>query len=383
MRTRDELEALTERGLAPWAVRSADSRGRPHPDQEPPYRGRFQRDRDRIIHSSAFRRLEYKTQVFVHAQWGDHYRNRLTHTMEVTQIARTLARALGLNEDLVEALALAHDLGHGPFGHAGEDALHEVLAAHGLFFNHNLQGLRIVDLLERRFPDFHGLNLCYETREGFAKNLDASARVAAGFAPGEGLTVEVQLVALADEIAYDTHDVEDALSSGLIQEEALQALELWSSTAAQVLAEHPSLAADAKLRRRASVRRLIARLATGLLEETTRRIAAAGVTNLAEVRGHGEALAGFPPALERAKDELEAFLFSEFYRHPTIMAQTTLWQGRLKELFHAYLADPGRLPEEHRRRVDEEGIPLVLAAGDYVAGMTDRYAENMWRAFCE
>ena len=361
-------------------MRAAQSRGRRFPEAEAPYRGLYQRDRDRIIHCAAFRRLEYKTQVFVHAIEGDHYRNRLTHTMEVTQIARTLARVLGLNEDLVEALALAHDLGHGPFGHAGESALDEVTRAHG-GFNHNLQGLRSVDLLERRYPDFPGLNLSYETREGFAKNLSPQRRAASGFSLGEAPALEVQLVAHADEIAYNTHDLEDGLVSHVLQEDALRTVELWRVADAEVCGEHAVLGRDHRLRWRAIVRRLIRKLAGDLLAETERRLAQAGIQSAEDVRACPRELAGYSAAMTLHLRELGAFLHQFFYSHDDVRRHSALWEGRLKELFQAYLADPARLPEDHRKRVAVEHEPLERVICDYVAGMTDRYAEQQWIRF--
>ncbi|MCZ7645574.1 MAG: deoxyguanosinetriphosphate triphosphohydrolase [Planctomycetota bacterium] len=380
MRKREELEAHLEAALAPCAVRGRDSRGRRVPEDEPPYRGRFQRDRDRIVHCTAFRRLEYKTQVFVSVMEGDHFRTRLTHTMEVTQIARTAARALGLNEDLVEALALAHDLGHGPFGHSGEDALDEVMKDQG-GFNHNTQGLRIVDLLERRYAAFPGLNLSYETREGFTKNLGPAGRARHGFG-AESVSLEVQLVGHADEIAYDTHDIEDGLVSGTLDERDLGGVALWSETLAEVLREHPELKADHRLRWRSVVRRLIRRLTGDLLAETERRLAEQRIGSLSDVRACAKELVGFGEPTRRAKAELERFLHARFYNHPNVRSETAKWQARLKELFNAYLAEPARLPADHRRRIDAEGETLPRVACDYVSGMTDRFAEQTWGEVC-
>src|SRR5436190_4942267 len=261
-----------ESNLAPYSAREAQSRGRIFPDKDAAYRGIYQRDRDRIVHSSAFRRLQYKTQVFISVVEGDYYRNRLTHTLEVTQISRTIARALNLNEDLAEALALAHDLGHGPFGHSGEAALNEVMRDAG-GFDHNAQGLRVVDLLETRYARFPGLNLTYETREGYAKNYiprDGSPRSRSllGFNAGEMPTLEVQLVGHADEIAYDTHDLDDGLVSGALLEDDVRNVSLWCDAEAQVLKESPSYKEDQRLRWHAIVRRLISRLVTDLMKET-------------------------------------------------------------------------------------------------------------------
>ena len=380
MRDRIDLERHLETPLRSGAMRAQESRGRMAEEGEAPYRGLYQRDRDRIIHCGAFRRLEYKTQVFVHVAGGDHYRNRLTHTMEVTQIARTIARALGLNEDLVEALALSHDLGHGPFGHAGEDALNEVMGAHG-GFNHNLQGLRIVDQLERRYADFPGLNLTYETREGFSKNLGQAARAKAGFIRAENTTLEVQVTGHADEIAYDTHDLEDGLVSGMLYEKSVLEVPLWRETELEVLAEHAMLIQDQSLRWKAVVRRLISKLTGDLMHETERRLQAARIENLSDVRSTREELVGFSKEMQPKKDALEQFLRHNFYWREEVRKPAHEWQERLKQLFEAYVKHPERLPEGYRRRGDSEGDSLERICCDYVAGMTDRYAERMWTDF--
>ena len=382
MLDRADIESHREAALAPYAARARDSRGRRHPEAEAPYRGIFQRDRDRIVHCAAFRRLEYKTQVFVSDLEGDHHRNRLTHTMEVTQIARTLARALALNEDLVEALALAHDLGHGPFGHSGEEALNEVMRQHG-GFNHNIQGLRVADLFERRYPDFSGLNLTYETREGWTKNMTPELRARHGFARDEAPSLEVQLVGHADEIAYDTHDIEDGLHSKVISEDALRGMDLWRQTEQEVLGEHTALKADKHLRWHAVVRRMIRVLVGDLLAETERRIAKVKVKTLADVRACRNELAGFSKSMAVKKQILEKYLNANFYLNPEVRKHTGLWQERLKDIFRAYVDDPSRLPETHRERVKKEGEELERVVCDYVAGMTDRFAEMQWERYCK
>ena len=386
--------ASPEFQLAPYAVREADSRGRMHPDHEAPFRGLFQRDRDRIVHSSAFRRLQYKTQVFVSVMEGDYYRNRLTHTLEVTQIARSLARALSLNEDLTEALALAHDLGHGPFGHSGESALEEVMHGKG-GFEHNAQGLRVVDLLEYRYPRFPGVNLAYETREGYVKNYSTVfppgspaapvrkgkrpglPRASLGFAADEMPPLEVQLVGHADEIAYDTHDLDDGLVSGALSEDAVRGVTLWRDVEARVLTEHERFKTDHRLRWRAVVRRLIATLVGDLLAETRRRLDTGCIKTLAEVRHCPRKLVGFSEAIAPRKEELETFLMANFYSSPQVREKTAYWQKRLKELFAVYQADPKHLPEDHRQRA-EKGETLDRVICDYVAGMTDRFASKQW-----
>jgi dGTPase len=386
MLDRQALSQRLDAHLAPYAVRASGSRGRIFPEHEPKYRALFQRDRDRLVHCTAFRRLEYKTQVFVVGVEGDHFRTRLTHTMEVTQIARTAARALGLNEDLVEAIALAHDLGHGPFGHSGETALNEVMTGHG-GFDHNRQGLRIVDRLERRYPVFLGLNLTYETREGFTKNLkrgvgQSDTRGALGFAAEESPSVEAQLVGHADEIAYDTHDVEDAIVSGTLTEEDVCQVALWRETKAEVIAETPALASDHRLCLRAVVRHLIGRLVFDLIAETERRVAAHGIRSLDDVHACPDELAGFSAELGARKEDLENFLHRNFYSSPRVRSHTALWQGRVKEIFEAYRADPRQLPADYQRRVEREGETLERIICDYVSGMTDRYAEKNWKRLC-
>jgi dGTPase len=370
------LEDLLSSRLAPHAMHASASRGRRHADHETGYRALYQRDRDRVIHSSSFRRLQYKTQVFVSVMEGDYYRNRLTHTLEVTQIARTIARALSLNEDLTEALALVHDVGHGPFGHSGERALNDVMREHG-GFNHNLQGLRIVDLLEHRYARFPGLNLTYETREGFSKNL-GTYRDKAGFLAGESPSLEVQLAGHADEIAYDTHDIEDGLVSGVIDESALDELELWGDVSRQLRDEHPALRDDQRLRWRSSVRRLIGRLASDLIQGTESELRRHKIETLSDVRACRAPLVVFTAQVAAQKAKLEDFLHRKFYNHPRVKDKTALWQGRLKQLFAVYQNDPLKLPDDARKRMDTEGESLPRVICDYVAGMTDRYAAKQW-----
>jgi dGTPase len=378
----EELERTRESHLAPFAMRASLSRGRMHRDHGSDYRGLYQRDRDRIVHCSAFRRLQYKTQVFVSVMEGDYFRNRLTHTLEVTQIARTIARALGLNEDLTEALALAHDLGHGPFGHSGENALDEMMRDRG-GFDHNAQGLRVVDVIEQRYGRFPGLNLTYETREGFAKNHAPAGRPgpqrsSLGFAANELPLLEVQVVGHADEIAYDTHDLDDGLVCGALSEDQVRAVPLWREIEDQVVAEHSAYKRTQRLRWLAVVRRLIGTLAGDLLAETRRRVAAHGIDSIAAARQCPDELAGFSTHMAPRKQELESFLHAYFYSSPRVKELTTRWQKRLKQLFAAYRDDPRRLPEDYRHRIETAGEPLDRAICDYVAGMTDRFARNQW-----
>lgn len=347
--------------LAPYAMRSADSAGRKYPESVQVYRGPFQRDRDRIIHSGAFRRLSHKTQVFT-GDMGDYHRTRLTHTLEVASIARTLARALRLNEDLVEALALAHDIGHPPFGHSGEDVLDECLAGEG-GFNHNAQALRIVELLEIRYPEFPGLNLTREVLEGQSRRIDKTA-----VAPVSPL-LEVQVVDAADSIAYDSHDVDDSLELGLLALDQLLAVPLWREAAERVRRRFPQL--DDRQLRRAIVHELIHWQVDDLLAVVEREIAERGIASVADVR---RAPVLFVPSSELAelKQGLERFLFKNVYRHKSVEAIRASAREALRETFDILVAAPDRLPAKFRSRVSSDGAPRAVA--DYLAGMTDRYA---------
>ncbi|MCG5534695.1 deoxyguanosinetriphosphate triphosphohydrolase [Ectothiorhodospira mobilis] len=366
--------------LAPYAARDAVSRGRRHPEPPPTYRSEFQRDRDRIIHSTAFRRLEYKTQVFVNHE-GDLFRTRLTHSLEVAQIARAIARMLGLNEDLTEAIALAHDLGHTPFGHAGQDALDQCMADYG-GFEHNLQSLRVVDHLEAHYAEFDGLNLTFETREGILKH--CTAEVAAGlgdvgrrFVDGGQPSLEAQLNNLADEIAYNNHDVDDGLRSGFITLEQLQGITLFREAQAEVNARHPGL--DEKRVRHEVIRRMINRLVTDLIESSREAIHRAAPDSLEAVRAQDRPLIRFSPRIREYNLELKGFLRQHLYRHYRVRRMTAKAARVLKALFAAYMEDPALLPPEHerkaRRLAAETGeAGRARAVADYLAGMTDRFA---------
>ena len=357
--------------LAPYAADPGASRGRQHPEPESATRSAYQRDRDRIVHSSAFRRLEYKTQVFVNHE-GDHFRTRLTHSLEVAQIARSLARNLSLNEDLTETIALAHDLGHTPFGHAGQDALDECMKSHG-GFEHNLQSLRVVDELEERYASFSGLNLCYETREGILKHCSAENARRLG-ALGERFllrhqpSLEAQLCNLADEIAYNNHDIDDGLRSGLLTLDQLDAVPLFARHVARVREQHPDLPRRRLIHE--TVRRIIDTLVNDLLSETRRRIADAQVGSLDEVR-RAPALVAFSAPIRAEADQLKRFLHQHLYRHYQVMRMTAKARRIVRELFAAFLDEPRLLPPDHQVRA-AEGAPRAIA--DYVAGMTDRYA---------
>ena len=372
----NDLEAIESR-LAPWAQKAEDSRGRRYPEVEHAYRSPFQRDRDRIIHSRAFRRLEYKTQVFVNHE-GDHYRTRLTHTIEVSQIGRTVARALQLNEDLVESLALSHDLGHTPFGHLGEDVLDGKLSDAG-GFNHNRQSLRIVEHLESRYPDFKGLNLTWEVREGIAKHsgpIDVSeAPEFAEYAPELQPPLEAQMIDLVDEIAYNHHDVDDGLESGLLKIDRLvDAVPLFGREWRQAAADRPDQ--RPRMLRHAALRRMVNRLVSDLIATTRSRIADAGVRSVADVRAHGDQLVGLSEDVASENRELKAFLRGDLYRHHHIERMMDKARRVLSELFDRYVANPRLLPF----RADAmESVELKRAIADYIAGMTDRYANQDYR----
>ncbi|MGE0806445.1 MAG: deoxyguanosinetriphosphate triphosphohydrolase [Burkholderiaceae bacterium] len=357
--------------LATWAADPARSRGRRY--AEPPAIGRnaFQRDRDRIVHCTAFRRLEYKTQVFVNHE-GDLFRTRLTHSIEVAQIARSIARSLRLSEDLVEAIALAHDLGHTPFGHVGQDALNECAAPWG-GFEHNLQSLRVVDELEQGYAAFDGLNLCFETREGILKHCSpANARrlgdVGERFLRRQRPSLEAQVANLADEIAYNNHDVDDGLRSGLIDVGQLQQIELFERHRREVLQLHPGLAGRRLVHE--TIRRMINELVTDLIDETRRRIAESGVRSLDEVRA-APALVGFSGDVAERSAQLKRFLHVNLYRHPHVAEVMSRARRIVRELFARYLDDSSLLPDEHRQRLDAIGERAIV---DYIAGMTDRFA---------
>jgi dGTPase len=357
--------------LAPYAVDEGCSRGRRFPEPRPQTRSEFARDRDRVIHSTAFRRLEYKTQVFVNHE-GDLFRTRLTHSIEVAQVARSIARALHVNDDLVEAIALAHDLGHTPFGHAGQEALNDCMREHG-GFEHNLQSLRIVERLEGRYGAFDGLNLMFETREGILKHPpkgksadlgDLAARFNQGLRP----TLEAQICNLADEIAYNNHDIDDGLRSGLLTIDGLMGMDLFSRHIAEVHAEFPNLG-DRRLVHE-TIRRMIGALVGDLYAESTGRIRASGVATLDDVR-QAPLLIGFTPGMKSKNAELKRFLLQNLYRHPRVVAMTDRAGRIVRDLFAGFMAEPSRLPAQYQS-LAEADRPRTIA--DYIAGMTDRYA---------
>jgi len=382
-RTREDYEDEERERLAPWAARAGDSAGRIVPEPEHLYRTAFQRDRDRIVHARAFRRLEFKTQVFVYLE-NDHYRNRLTHTIEAAQVARTIARALRLNEDLAEAIALAHDLGHTPFGHAGEAVLDRCMEADG-GFDHNRQSLRVVDLLESRYPDFSGLNLTEETREGILKHgADWPHPIALPPARSER-SLEAQVADHADEIAYLHHDLDDGLRSGLLAPGPVAETALWKS-ARQLRAERDAGMPEAVVRAR-TIGALGDLLIGDLIAETSRRLDAnppASLADLRQRRGNGGGdggtagqTVGFAPGIDQGKRELKSFLSQNFYRHPDVLRRVRKAEWIVGDLFRAYRDDPGLLPPDVRVRFAREGEARAVA--DYIAGMTDRFAMDEHR----
>lgn len=376
----------TRRQRLACAADERQGRGRRHPEPRHPYRGEYQRDRDRIIHATAFRRLVYKTQVFINHEEGDLYRTRLTHSLEVAQVARTVAAALGLNEQLAEAIALAHDLGHTPFGHAGQDALNACMKPWG-GFEHNLQSLRVVDELERKYPDFPGLNLCFETREGILKhcsrrNARTLGEVGRRFLERTQPSLEAQLVNLCDEIAYNHHDVDDGLRAGLITEQALCAVPLFREHHEATSARHPGLAGRVHVH--ATVRRMINQVVTDLVDTTRARLDEVQPASIDVVRAQPAPLVGFSDAMARRHRALKRFLHRELYQHREVLDRTERGQRMLTAIFGRYLEDPGQMPAEHADRARRWEAELgeagrARAVADYVAGMTDRYALSAYR----
>lgn len=372
--------------LAAYSSDPAHSRGRRHAEEPAPTRSAFQRDRDRIVHSTAFRRLVYKTQVFLNHE-GDLFRTRLTHSLEVAQLGRSIARSLALNEDLVEAIALAHDLGHTPFGHAGQDALNHCMSAPAQDwggFEHNLQSLRVVDHLEERYPAWDGLNLCFETREGILKHCSpANARKIEAIDPGgvahrfldhSQPSLEAQLCNLADEIAYNAHDIDDGVRSGLLTLEQLQAVDLFESHRAEVLREYPDLAGRRVLYE--TIRRMLSAQVYDVIAATREAIHAANPRSADEARRMGP-LVRFSADMRRQSAALKRFLLANLYRHPQVMHTTGQAKHMVRELFHAYRSDPRQMPAkfaDRALRADADLAALARAVADYIAGMTDRFA---------
>ncbi len=358
--------------LAPYASKSAHTRGRVHPEREHPYRSAYQRDRDRIIHSAAFRRLEYKTQVFVNHE-GDYYRTRLTHTIEVAQIARTIALALRANIDLTEAIALAHDVGHTAFGHAGEDALNELMAQEG-GFNHNMQGLRVVDVLEERYPGFPGINLTWEVREGIVRHssaFDKSGQIQE-FLIHPMPAIETQIVDIADEIAYDNHDLDDGLTSGLLKETDLEAIPIWREISKRFAHNYATIAPQQ--RKHMIIRSLIDLQVTDLITETTKRLRARRPRSPRDVQQYDEKIVSFSRRMQKSRLPLRSLLMEKLYRHYRVVRMSTKAKRFIVDLFTIYCQDPLTLPPDRQRHIAQDGPRRVVC--DYIAGMTDRYAAD-------
>jgi dGTPase len=374
MRKRAELEEIEQQLLAPYGLKSAASRGRVHPEPESETRPAFERDRDRIIHTTAFRRLEYKTQVFVFYE-GDHYRTRLTHTLEVAQIGRSLARALGANEILTEAICLAHDLGHPPFGHAGEHVLNDLMTDHG-GFNHNTQSYRIVTHLERRYPNFPGLNLTYETREGMIKHETAYDKSdARDYEPEKRASLEAQIANLADEAAYNAHDLDDGLRAGLFSPHDLDDLVIWQELKTAVGWRNAH--SFHNIVRHEIIRELIGRSVSDLLRATAANISNHNIDSPEALQLCPANVVGYSLEFGPKIAELKRFLYERMYRHYRLVRMQDKAERFVTQLFQAYLNEPKMLPAATQARLEESPLPRVIT--DYIAGMTDRYALDEWQ----
>lgn len=360
------MNMLPDDSLAPYAQRTDQTAGRAVEEPPHPLRSCYERDRARIIHTRAFRRLEYKTQVFLNGT-GDHLRTRLTHTIEVASITRSIARALRLNEDLAESIALAHDLGHSPFGHSGEDALDECMRAHG-GFEHNQQSLRIVSLIECKRPGLPGLNLSWEVLEGLHKHSKLPRHPITG-THYPSPSVEAQIANLADEIAYSSHDIEDGLDEGLLSEELLETLPVWAETRANVLKDYPNL--EGLTLQRQVIRDLTDSTVDDLIAETRRRLSAGGFASTEAVRSNETAIAGFSQSVRTRNQELRRFLFKHLYRHPTLTDVNERGREILRHVFNSYVATPSLLGQDSFDRIAQEGLERTVC--DYVSGMTDRF----------
>jgi len=367
--------------LASYASRSCDSRGRRYPEEFKDDRPHFERDRDRIIHCAAFRRLEYKTQVFVNHE-GDYYRTRLTHSLEVAQIARGIARKLRLNEELTEAISLGHDLGHTPFGHAGEDALNRLMAEHG-GFEHNLQSLRVVEKLEERYPGFPGLNLTWETREGLAKHSSFHDSAHTVDLSEYGLqsppSLEAQIINLADEIAYNNHDIDDGLESGLVSLEELMEVPLWQRVYREVERKHPSASSTAK--KSSAISALIGLLIQDVVMQTSESIKEHDIESPDDARERGKPLLAFSAQIREQNETLKDFLWHNLYRHHRVERMRMKAERYITILFQTYAENPALLPKKYQSKMDEEGKERVIC--DFIGGMTDRYALEEYRKLFE
>lgn len=366
--TRQQLEEIEDKSLASYGMRSRDSKGRAYLDSEPDYRTSFQRDRDRILHTTAFRRLEYKTQVFINFE-GDYFRTRLTHTLEVAQIGRTLARALGGNEDLVETICLAHDLGHSPFGHSGETALARLMKDFGSF-DHNKQSLRIVTELEQRYPEFPGLNLVWEVREGMVKHeSEYDISDARDYSPELRGNLETQIANIADELAYTTHDLDDGLRSGMITPQLLEGVALW-----EILRETYNWRGTtlSDMERHRMIRHLVGLMVTDLLQATDSRIKESKVKTALDIQKLKHNIIGYSEEMQRRNRELKDLLYSRLYRHYRVVRMQVKAERIISDLFTAYRTEPAILPDHVKFFIEKRGLERTIC--DYIAGMTDRYA---------
>lgn len=365
---RARLEELEDQMLASYGLRSKNTRGRAYPDEEPEYRTSFQRDRDRILHTTAFRRLEYKTQVFFNYE-GDYYRTRLTHTLEVAQIGRTIARALGANEDLTEAICLAHDLGHPAFGHSGEMTLARLMKDHG-GFDHNKQSLRIVTFLENRYAHLPGLNLTWEVREGIVKHeSEYDVSDASDYNPDLRGPLEAQIANVADELAYTAHDLDDGLRSGMIAHPMLSGITLWEILVESIGWRTPTLD---DLNRHRMIRRLIGMEVDDIVHTTDHRVRENNVRSVEQLQRMSFNVIGFSEELHRRNRQLKDFLYVNLYRHPRVVRMAVKAEHIITDLFNSYRAEPETLPKHIQNVIEQRGLERVIC--DYIAGMTDRYA---------
>ncbi|GJQ37229.1 MAG: deoxyguanosinetriphosphate triphosphohydrolase [Anaerolineales bacterium] len=366
--TRQQLEEIEDRGLAPYGMRSKDTKGRAYLDTEPEYRTAFQRDRDRILHTTAFRRLEYKTQVFINFE-GDHFRTRLTHTLEVAQIGRTFARALGGNEDLVEAVCLAHDLGHSPFGHSGEVSLARLMKDFG-GFDHNRQSLRIVTELEQRYPEFPGLNLTWEVREGMVKHeSEYDVSDARDYNPDLRGNLETQIANVADELAYTTHDLDDGLRSGMISTQILEGVALWEILRETYNWRGPFLS---DMDRHRMIRHLVGLLVTDLVKATDARLKESKINSVKDIQKMKHNVVGYSEEMQRRNRELKDLLYKKLYRHHRVVRMQVKAERIISDLFNGYRTEPAILPDHVQFFIEKRGLERTIC--DYIAGMTDRYA---------
>jgi dGTPase len=376
----NEGSSLERPDLAGYAARSGLSRGRKYPEEFRDERPAFERDRDRIIHCAAFRRLEYKTQVFVNHE-GDYYRTRLTHSLEVAQIGKAVARRLKLNEELTEALALAHDLGHTPFGHTGEEVLNRLMEGFG-GFEHNLQSLRVVDELEERYPGFNGLNLSWEVREGIIKHstpYDRPGGIAAEFMPGTVPTIEAQLINYADEIAYNNHDIDDGLKSGHITLDQLQQVELWNRVYTEIGAKYPGI--DLERKKCQTISTIIGIFIKDLTATTLATLASLNIATMTDLRQANRQVVSFSPEMVAKNRELKRFLMENLYRHYKVERMRVKAERYLTQLFEIYIKHPTLLPGKYQLKMEREGRERVVC--DYIAGMTDRFALDEYKRLFE